>query len=170
MLEIMPATPDDAEAISRVAVQGFTDTFGHLYTTENLQYHLEKSCSPAYFSQAIAEGDCILLARVKGQMAGYIKAGKLELPVEHAGRAYELHRLYVLEAYQGQAVGKALMDAMLLYPPFKNAEALYLGVWENNHKAQMFYARYGFAPVGEYTYYVGSHADRELILKRERCA
>lgn len=165
-MQIVAATADDAEAISQVAKRGYADTFGHLYTPENLSYHLDKTCSPEYFRQAMAEGDVILLAKVGGAVAGYVKAGRLGLPVDDS-QAMELHRLYVLEPYQGRAIGKALMEAALARPPLEDAKVIYLGVWENNLKAQAFYARYGFVEAGEYTYWVGSHADRELIYKRD---
>lgn len=165
-MDIRPATHEDAEALSRLAVTGYTDTFGHLYTKENLDSHMEKTCSPAYFRQALDEGDVILLAFVEEQLAGYVKAGALGLPVQGAENASELHRLYVLEAYHGQQIGRALMEAAMALPPLNGASEIYLGVWENNVKAQQFYARYGFKPHGEYLYYVGTHADREFIYKR----
>ncbi len=164
---IVAATPENAERISRVARKGYTDTFGHLYSDENLQYHLDKTCSPAYFRQAMAEGDVILMALVDGVLAGYVKFGALGLPVEAGDGAFELHRLYVLGEYQGRAIGKALMDAAMASAPLKDADEVYLGVWENNHKAQAFYSHYGFRPYGEYDYYVGTHVDRELIFRRD---
>lgn len=168
-MEIVRAKPEHAATLSALAMEGFTETFGHLYSAENLQKHLAKSCSEAFFAKAIAAGDVILLAFVDGKPAGYTKAGKLELGIAGAeADALELHRLYVLSPFQGKAVGKALMEAVLNMPPLCEASELYLGVWEENYKAQAFYARYGFAPHSEYTYYVGDHADRELVLKREQ--
>ncbi|TQU30377.1 GNAT family N-acetyltransferase, partial [Xanthomonas perforans] len=37
MTRIRRATPDDAEALSLLAAQTFTETFGHLYPEEDLR-------------------------------------------------------------------------------------------------------------------------------------
>jgi ribosomal protein S18 acetylase RimI-like enzyme len=47
------------------------------------------------------------------------------------------------------------------------ADILWLGVWENNHKALGFYARSGFREVGEHVFRIGDQVDRDLILAKD---
>ncbi len=42
----------------------------------------------------------------------------------------------------------------------------WLVVFSENHRAQRFYARYGFAKVGEYDYPVGEWTDREFVMRK----
>jgi len=44
---------------------------------------------------------------------------------------------------------------------------MFLSVFIDNHRARRFYARYGFKQVGRYDFMVGTHADHDLILRRE---
>ena len=44
---IRKATPDDADAMSRITTDTFVETFGHLYPPEDLAYFLLNSYSPA---------------------------------------------------------------------------------------------------------------------------
>ena len=44
---------------------------------------------------------------------------------------------------------------------------LWIGVWSENHGAQRFYTRHGFARVGEYQFPVGRVRDHEFILRRD---
>ena len=44
---------------------------------------------------------------------------------------------------------------------------LWVGVWSENHGAQRFYQRYGFAKAGEYLFPVGSQRDLEFVLRRD---
>ena len=44
---IRRATPDDAPALSALARECFTQTFGHLYTAEDLTAFLDQAYSPA---------------------------------------------------------------------------------------------------------------------------
>lgn len=165
MLTFSPATSADLPALAALAVETFTETFGHLYRAQDLHRHLETSCSLRFFEDALHTSE-IVLAREDKTLTGYVKFGEVGLPVEHAPEDGEIHRLYVAKRAQAQGVGRQLMEIALGSRRLRAAPALYLGVWENNLKAQRFYARYGFTEVGEYPYPVGDHIDRELILCR----
>ncbi|MFO1241996.1 MAG: N-acetyltransferase [Rickettsiales bacterium] len=165
MIIINNADNPDLVNLQNLSRETFTETFGHLYSNENLEYHLAKTCSAQYFAEKLAEGNVILLARDGSELAGYVKYGHLGLPLENGETGREIHRLYVRKAYQRSGLGKRLMEATLADEILKSAD-IFLGVWENNIKALAFYMRYGFAPYGEYTYFVGTHADREIIMRR----
>ncbi len=152
--------------LETLAYSTFTATFGHLYTPENLQSHLVKTCSAAFFADALANGCNIDIARCGDEVVGYIKYGAVGLPIAYTKDDVEIHRLYVSAKWQGQGIGKKLMDHALQSLAVQSAAHLYLGVWEHNHKAQAFYRRYAFRPIGKYLYYVGTHADREIIMQR----
>jgi ribosomal protein S18 acetylase RimI-like enzyme len=92
------------------------------------------------------------------------------LPVKpplHKG-AQEIHRVYVEKSFQGRGLGKALMLHILSLPRVTTAPVVYLGVWEENLKAQSLYRQYGFSPVGHYLYAVGDQHDKEMIMARQR--
>jgi ribosomal protein S18 acetylase RimI-like enzyme len=79
-------------------------------------------------------------------------------------RPVELQRIYVLRAAQGGGRGAALMAEAVAMARAWGADTLWLGVWENNHKALAFYARTGFREVGEHLFRIGDQVDRDLIL------
>jgi ribosomal protein S18 acetylase RimI-like enzyme len=163
-LSLDTAYAGDAQALSALAKQTFTETFGHLYTAENLKLHLEKTCSVDFFESSLKQ-DHIIIARDVEAIIGYAKFGALGLPVSNPpANASEIHRLYVIQPYQARRVGSALMNEVMRHEAIKSSSAIYLGVWENNSKAQRFYTRYGFTPVGEYMYPVGTQLDREIIM------
>ena len=96
-------------------------------------------------------------------IVGYCLSGELRLPV--AGPGLELHRLYVAQHVQGRGVAATLMEDAIAWARSHGAPALFLSVWENNERAQRFYRRYGFEPVGEHSFTVGSVRDRDLIFR-----
>jgi RimJ/RimL family protein N-acetyltransferase len=57
------------------------------------------------------------------------------------------------------------MDWVLAEARRQGAEQLYLSVFTDNIRAQRFYARYGFEPVGTYAFMVGTHADEDIIMR-----
>ncbi len=164
------ATAEDCDALATLAATTFTDAFGHLYRPENLAGHLAAKFSADFFRQALIAGSTLLLLKDAQRVIGYAKVGEVALPVKPPmGKgAQEIHRVYVEKSFQGRGLGKALMLHILALPRVTTAPVVYLGVWEENLKAQSLYKQYGFAPVGRYLYPVGDQADREIIMARRR--
>lgn len=164
------ATPNECEAVAEFAAKTFTETFGHLYRPDNLLKHLFEKFSAGFFAEALAKGDSIILQEEAGKMVGYAKIGHLSLPVKPPipKGAQEIQRVYIDPAFQGKGFGKALMLHILSLPRITTAPAVYLGVWEENLRAQQLYTQYGFEPVGRYLYHVGDQSDREIIMARVR--
>lgn len=167
---IREADAGDAVALAPLATKTFIATFGHLYTAENLAHHLEEARSEAAFVKYLQEGDTILVAFEGDALLGYVKFGAVKMPVAATANDCELHHLYIEPDAQGRGLGRMLMDAAMSHPRMRSADGVYIGVWEENLRAQRFYDSYGFSRIGEYTYYVGEHADREFILHRRMTA
>ena len=94
-------------------------------------------------------------------------AGPCGLP--HPGVAPgdgELKRLYLVRDHQGGGNGTRMMDAAMDWLLRDGPRTLWVGVWSQNVGAQRFYARHGFAKVGEYLFPVGHTNDLEFILRR----
>ena len=170
-MRLLPVAPDHIPALSALAVDTFTTTFGHLYAPEDLRDFLETSythetladevADPHYFWR-MAWGD-------DGEALAYLQCGHVSLPHAEADphRHGELKRLYVSPAAQGKGLGKILIAAALghLAERFGNAPQ-WIGVWSENHRARALYASQGFVEVGAYEFPVGRMRDHELILRR----
>ena len=164
MIHYRDATADDAEALAAFACASFIDTFGHLYPPQDLADFLAASHTLALYEAYARDPRLHLrLATREGAIVGYSKTGDVELHVDDAARCRELHRLYVDASVKGEGVAKTLMDELLAWCRAQDAAALYLGVWENNHRAQAFYKRYGFEHIGEHDFMVGQTRDRDFI-------
>jgi len=48
----------------------------------------------------------------------------------------------------------------------RGARTMWLGVWEENHRAHAFYRKHGYAVVGEHVFMLGADAQRDLILAK----
>ncbi|WP_395645403.1 GNAT family N-acetyltransferase [Terricaulis sp.] len=157
------ATPEDAAAIAEFAGRTFCDTFAHLYPPEDLDAFLAAKYGADIQRAEMAEPLTRYFIAIEGdRIAGYVMMGALDIRVDEPG-ALELHRLYVDKDMKGKGVAQALTDEVIAWARAHNAPALYLSVWENNHRAQAFYKRYGFAHVGEHKFMVGRVADRDFI-------
>lgn len=167
---IRRAAPADAAVLAELGAATFVETFGHLYTPEDLRAFLEESHSvPAYAGVLADPAYALWLAEDEaGRAIGYAQAGPCGLP--HADvrpEDGELKRLYVRAGTQNAGTGRALMDAAMVWLLRNGPRTLWISVWSENLGAQRFYARYGFAFAGEYAFIVGEQRDREFMYRRE---
>jgi diamine N-acetyltransferase len=141
----------DVPALSAIAKQTFYDTFTGTCTAEDMQQFLEQCFSEASLGKEISNPeDLCFFAEVDGKPAGYIRFMEdySGLEIMRQWKALELKRIYVLEAYHGKGIAQQLMNFYMQYAIENNYNALWLGVWEHNLRAQKFYEKYGFANSG----------------------
>ena len=159
------ATPEDAEAIAKLFISTFTDTFGHLYKPDDLASFVE-NVTPERFRNEIGDDRFEFMLATEGdQLAGFVKLGPPELPVETPPDTIELCQLYVRKEWHGTGVAAGLMQRALAAAEGRGARHMQLSVYVDNHRARRFYERYGFEAVGRYDFMVGNHADDDLVLR-----
>ena len=160
------ATTTDTDAMAAFAAKSFRDTFGHNYTPEDLQMHLDAKCGADFVRPSIEAGRAWLIEE-DDVVVGYATSGPVTLPVDDLrDDDEEIYRFYLAQHTHGTGIAQALMDKVLAQ--LSHAPRVFLSVWSENPRAQAFYARNGFTKLKEYTYYVGTHPDVEWVVVRER--
>ncbi len=165
MIAYRDATANDAELMARIGPQTFTETFGHLYSPENLALFLEKHSLENWRGELTSPDYAVRIAEDDGVAAGFAKVGPPSLPFEAAGPAAELRQLYVLKPWQGAGIAATLMGWAIAAARRRGAEEMFLSVFVDNTRARRFYTRYGFEQVGTYDFMVGTHADLDLVMR-----
>ncbi len=165
---IRRATPADAEALSRIGAETFSETFGHLYPPQDLATFLETAYAVETSRRDLADPDkAVWLVEAGGAVVGHALAGPCDLPHDEVTTTCgELKRLYILKAFQGGGTGSRLLAETLAWLERDGPRRLWIGVWSENFGAQRLYGRLGFEKVGEYHFIVGETRDREFILRR----
>ena len=159
----------DAAGLAAIGAETFLEAFGHLYPAADLERFLPGAYGLERTIADLADpAKAHWLVEADGQVIGYASAGPCALPhPEVTAGCGELKRLYFLKGWQGGGIGGRLFAETLTWLQAGGPRSLWIGVWSENHGAQRFYARHGFAKVGEYGFEVGSTLDREFILRRE---
>jgi GNAT superfamily N-acetyltransferase len=165
---IRRAARKDAERLSAICRATFSETFGHLYPTADLAAFLDGAYAPGKLRREIEEPEtAVWLAEQDGEAVGYVQAGRCSLPhADVTPDSGEVKRLYLLARAQNGGLGGRLFETAERWLLAAGPRDLWIGVWSENHGAQRFYARRGFAKAGEYDFPVGSTVDREFILAR----
>ena len=169
---IRGAAMTDAVALSALANRTFIETFvedlaipypeadlgGFLAHANSLEAMERRLADPAIGVWIVEQG---------GQPAGYAIAGPADLDFDGVQLSDGmLYRLYIQRGLHGQGLAQRLMDAVLAWLLATYGARPWLVVFSENHRAQRFYARYGFEKVGEYDYPVGEWTDREFVMRR----
>ena len=159
------AGPADAARIAGLGRRSFTETFGHLYSAENLAAFLENHNEASWREELSDPRFAVRLGEAGGEAVAYAKLGPPSLPFEVTGPTIELRQFYVLGPWQGAGVAAELMAWALAEARARGAEQMYLSVFVDNKRARRFYERYGFEYAGRYAFMVGTHADEDLIMR-----
>ena len=80
--------------------------------------------------------------------------------------AVELSKIYVLPDHHGAGVATALMDDAVRRAANGGARCVWLGVNQNNQRAQRFYGKHGFTIAGTKTFTVGSALENDFVMVR----
>jgi ribosomal protein S18 acetylase RimI-like enzyme len=169
MVNIRIATKDDAELLLSLSRKTFAQTFADQNSEADMKAYLSQNFTLAKMREELRErGTTFLLAYSDDKPAGYAKLAQPEPPHALESKSQmEIARIYVLQKFQGQQIGKALMELCLALARQAGKKILWLGVWEHNHKAISFYQKYGFHKFGEHTFMLGSDAQNDLLMKLE---
>jgi len=141
----------DVAALAEMGCTTFYDTFVDTCTAEDMRLFLEQYFIIAQVEKEISNrDDYYYFAELEGKPVGYMRFGEdyEGLPIMKQWKALELKRFYVLKEYHGKQIAQKMMDFMLEYAAKNKFEVVWLGVWENNFKAQKFYEKYQFVYSG----------------------
>ena len=114
----------------------------------------------------------VLAARDEGRIVGYvmlIRGVPDDDDVQQAVTlrpAVELSKMYVLPDSHGAGVSAGLMTAALRRAAELDAKCVWLGVNQQNQRAQRFYTKHGFTINGTKTFRLGAGIENDYVMVR----
>jgi ribosomal protein S18 acetylase RimI-like enzyme len=173
MLTVRPATAADTVELARIAAVTFPLACPPSSTEIRQADHIAKWLSRERFAEYLADPERVLLiAEVAGVAAGYtmLVFGEPADPDVIASLriapTVELSKCYVLPDHHGQGVAKALMAASLDVARTRGTAGVWLGVNNENARAQRFYSKSGFETVGTKRFLVGDAYEDDFVMER----
>ncbi len=169
MVVVREACLHDAQSLVELARQTFEDSFALDNTSENMASYLNEAFSLQKIESGIKEpGSRYFVAEVDQSFAGYARVRTSdEVKDKLPESSLELQRIYVAREFQGLKIGASLMLACINYARSQGYSWLWLGVWENNMKAQNFYKALGFIKFGEHIFQMGTDPQTDWLMKKK---
>lgn len=151
------AAANDAEALQRLAVRTYDETFAAVNTPENMQAYLESAFALERIQAELRDPAAVWLLAVSGDdFAGYAKLLAGVPPECVTGESpIELVRFYIDRRWHGSGLASEMMQLCLEEARQRGFKTMYLGVWEHNERAKAFYRKWDFARIGEHVFPMG---------------
>jgi len=169
LMNIRKATISDAVQLQQIARQTFSDTFSAVNSGENMKKYLtERFSMETLKSELQCEDSEFYFAENEHEIVGYLKinVGNAQTEPQEPG-ALEIERIYVRKDFHGKKVGQLLYQQAVEIAKEKDATYIWLGVWEENHRAVAFYKKNGFVEFGKHTFKLGADEQIDLMMRLE---
>ncbi len=164
---ITRVTVDDIEQLLQIGRETFYETFSVGNTEENMKRYLEEGFSRKKLTAELNDtGAEFYFAILNNNLIGYLKLNFGQSQTELQGdKALEIERIYVSKEFHGKNVGQLLYEKAIMVAREKNADFVWLGVWEENPRAIQFYKKNGFIEFDKHVFKLGHDEQTDIMMK-----
>jgi ribosomal protein S18 acetylase RimI-like enzyme len=155
VIVIRPATVNDVRDIARIQIATWRTTYAGLVPDNFLASLNEEHRANGWRASLLDGGEYIFMAEKPGVGAvGFVSGG----PERDGTPGYdaELYAIYILNAAQGEGIGRKLAEAIARRLHGAGYRAMLLWVLKDNLPARAFYERLGGRYIREKTIHIGS--------------
>lgn len=164
---IVPVGLNDVEKLQAISRATFSQTFDAHNNADDMQAYLNKSFAIDKLTNEINHPhSAFYFAKQGDHIVGYLKINTGTAQTENKNlAAFEIERIYVDQAYLGKKVGQLLFNKAIELAKEKKSVYVWLGVWEENHRALAFYKKNGFIPFDKHIFRLGNDEQTDIMMK-----
>ena len=166
-IEIKKVTINDIDQLQKIGKNTFFETFSAANTEENMKRYLDEEFSVKKLTDELNDQFAeFYFATLDNKIIGYLKLNFGQSQTElKDDKAIEIERIYVLKEFHGKKVGQLLYDKAIQISRQKNADYVWLGVWEENPRAINFYKKNGFVEFDKHLFKLGDDEQTDIMMK-----
>jgi len=167
-IEIRKAHEADAKLIRVLGTVTFYEAYFEQDDAHDLANYIDESFDPEKIRAEIADKNAaFFIIYLDNHAVGYAKLrANSNVECIKTENSIELQRIYVVERVFGKGVGAHLLKYCFETAKARGFETLWLGVWEENKRAQKFYAKHGFKRVGQLEFPYGETIGINFVLEK----
>src|SRR5690554_41482 len=166
-MKITRITTNEIDQLQKIGRQTFYETFSTGNTQENMQKYLDERFSIEKLTAELNDKNAIFyIAQLENKIVGYLKINFGDSQTElKDDKSLEIERIYVLKEFQGKKIGQILYDKAIEIAKQKDADYIWLGVWEENPRAIKFYKKNGFVEFDKHIFKLGNDEQTDIMMK-----
>jgi len=160
-------TLKDLQILVEISIKTFVSAFEKQNNPEDFKTYMDNAFSKEKLKkELIDENTSFYFVYNEKDLVGYFKLNEKESQTEPLGNSsIEIERIYVLDEFQGQQIGKQLLFKIIEKANQDNLSFIWLGVWEKNTAAIRFYERNGFVKFNTHPYYIGNDKQTDWLMR-----
>jgi ribosomal protein S18 acetylase RimI-like enzyme len=165
-IKLEPINIQQVHLLQKISIETFNLAFAEFNTKENLEAYYQIAFSIPSLNKQLQDPNCsFYFVYVDDQLAAYTKINIGESQTEiKAIESLEVERLYIYPQYQNLGLGKHILNEIMVQAIIANKTYLWLGVWENNHRAIKFYTQLGFKKFDSHIYVMGDDPQNDWMM------
>jgi ribosomal protein S18 acetylase RimI-like enzyme len=168
-IQIVEVKRENLQELQHISRTTFYQSFAEKNTKENMQFFLDHYYSDEKLLSEWMNGDSMFFFAKEGvRTVGYLKlntgAAQTVLPND---QALEIERIYIDQSMQGRGIGKLFIEKTMAIASQLQLRAIWLGVWEHNTDAILFYEKNGFQAYDKHLFQLGDDAQTDLLMKKQ---
>lgn len=166
--KIKKVSINDIIQLQEIGRKTFFETFSESNTEENMTQYLEEGFSVEKLSEELNEANSeFYFAVIDKAAVGYLKINRGQSQTEmQDNEGLEIERIYVLKEYHGKKAGQFLYEHAIQIAETNKANFVWLGVWEENHRAISFYKKNGFVKFDKHIFVLGADEQTDIMMKK----
>lgn len=172
-MSISRALPADAHRVSELAIATFPLACPPGTTQENIDQFCATKLSPKSFEAYLTDPRIqIWFASYEDELVGYVMSvsGEPDDPVIAEAIStrptVEISKIYVRANAHGSGIAQQLMSVAVENARAEGAQSVWLGVNQQNERANTFYERNGFLVVGARRFQVGESLEEDFVREK----
>lgn len=168
-IRIRKVTLTDIKELQEIGRQTFFETFSAGNTKENMKKYLDEGFSVEKLTAELNDPNAeFYFATLDNKVIGYLKLNFGHSQTElQDDKAVEIERIYVSKEFHGKKVGQLLYEKAMQIAHEKNADYVWLGVWEENPRAIAFYKKNGFVEFDKHIFKLGDDEQTDIMMKMQ---
>jgi len=169
VIQITEVGIDDLIKLQIISRSTFAQTFDEHNNPEDMQAYLDNSFSNEKLTEELNNKNSAFYFAIDNNLntvVGYLKVNTGDAQSEKKDlNAFEIERIYVDKAYFGKKVVQLLFVKAIEIAKSKKVSYVWLGVWEENHRALAFYTKNGFIPFDKHIFKLGNDEQSDILMK-----
>jgi len=160
-------TEKDLQPLVEISIKTFISAFENQNNPEDFKIYINKAFSKEQLKKELLHPNVrFYFVYSEKTLVGYFKLNEKEAQTESFGSSsVEIERIYVLEEFQGQQIGKHMLFKIIEMAKQERTSFIWLGVWEMNTAAIRFYERHGFVKFDTHPYYIGNDRQTDWLMR-----
>ena len=162
-------TSEDFDTLRELSIRTYYETFAHLNTPEDMQAYLDEAFEISKLRGELNNPDSDFFFLFFNEvLAGNLKLNEAPSQTDiNDLSSLEIERIYVTREFQGEGLGRYLMEQAITIATERKKEYAWLGVWEKNEKAIRFYKKNGFYEIGTHTFVMGEDVQTDYVMRKD---